>query len=51
VHGCRGPTLTEADVRRRVQFDLWYIDNWSLGLDWLILVRTAIEILRGRNAY
>lgn len=51
VHGCRGPTPTETDVRRRVEFDLWYIDNWSLGLDWLILARTAIEILRGRNAY
>lgn len=51
VHGCRGPTPTAADVRRRVEYDLWYIDNWSLGLDWLIIVRTAIEILRGRNAY
>jgi lipopolysaccharide/colanic/teichoic acid biosynthesis glycosyltransferase len=51
VHGCRGPTPTAADVRRRVEYDLWYIDNWSLGLDWLIIARTAIEILRGRNAY
>ncbi len=51
VHGCRGPTPTAADVRRRVEFDLWYIDNWSLSLDWLIIARTAIEILRGRNAY
>lgn len=51
VHGCRGPTPTAADVRRRVEFDLWYIDNWTLGLDWLILARTAIEVLRGRNAY
>ncbi len=51
VHGCRGPTPTAADVRRRVEYDLWYIDNWSLGLDWLIMARTAIEILRGRNAY
>ncbi len=51
VNGCRGPTPTTADVRRRVEYDLWYIDNWSLSLDWLIIVRTAIEILRGRNAY
>ena len=51
VHGCRGPTPTAAAVQRRVEYDLWYIDNWSLGLDWLIMARTAIEILRGRNAY
>jgi Undecaprenyl-phosphate glucose phosphotransferase len=51
VHGCRGPTPTTADVRRRVEFDLWYIDHWTLGLDISIIMRTAFEILRGRNAY
>jgi Undecaprenyl-phosphate glucose phosphotransferase len=51
VHGCRGPTPTAADVRRRVEFDLWYIDNWNFRLDCLIILRTAIEVLRGRNAY
>lgn len=51
VNGQRGPTPTLADIRRRVDFDLWYIDNWSLGLDFLIIVRTFLEILRGRNAY
>jgi Undecaprenyl-phosphate glucose phosphotransferase len=51
VHGCRGPTPTLADIGRRVEFDLWYIDNWSLRLDFLIFVRTALEIMRGRNAY
>jgi putative colanic acid biosynthesis UDP-glucose lipid carrier transferase len=51
VHGCRGPTPTPADVQRRVQFDLWYIDNWSLRIDCLIILRTAMEVLRARNAY
>ena len=51
VHGCRGPTPTPADVQKRVEFDLWYIDNWSFYLDCLIMVRTAIEVLHGRNAY
>lgn len=51
VNGQRGPTPTEADIRRRVEFDLWYIDNWSLQLDLLIIVRTVVEIMRARNAY
>ncbi|MBR0718458.1 exopolysaccharide biosynthesis polyprenyl glycosylphosphotransferase [Bradyrhizobium liaoningense] len=50
VHGCRGPTPTAVTVETRVQYDLWYIDNWSLRLDLGILLRTPVEVLRGRNA-
>lgn len=51
VHGCRGPTPTAVMVETRVQYDLWYIDNWSLRLDLAILLRTPVEVLRARNAY
>jgi putative colanic acid biosynthesis UDP-glucose lipid carrier transferase len=51
IHGCRGPTPTPASIERRVEYDLWYIDNWSLRLDFAILLQTPIEVLRGRNAY
>jgi Undecaprenyl-phosphate glucose phosphotransferase len=51
ANGYRGPTPTLADVERRVELDLWYIDNWSLTLDFAIILRTAFEILRGHNAY
>jgi Undecaprenyl-phosphate glucose phosphotransferase len=51
IHGCRGPTPTPAFIERRVEYDLWYIDNWSLLLDLAILLQTPIELLRGRNAY
>ena len=51
VNGCRGPTPTAASIERRVEYDLWYIDNWSLTLDLAILLQTPIEILLGRNAY
>jgi putative colanic acid biosynthesis UDP-glucose lipid carrier transferase len=51
VHGCRGPTPTRASIEERVQFDLWYIDNWSLSLDIAILLWTPIELIRGHNAY
>jgi undecaprenyl-phosphate galactose phosphotransferase/putative colanic acid biosynthesis UDP-glucose lipid carrier transferase len=50
-NGSRGPTPTIDDVAERVKLDLWYINNWSLWLDFLILIRTILEVLRGRNAY
>jgi putative colanic acid biosynthesis UDP-glucose lipid carrier transferase len=51
VHGCRGPTPTPKDIERRVEYDLWYVDNWSFGLDFSILLQTIVEVTRGRNAY
>ena len=51
IHGCRGPTPTTAAIERRVEYDLWYIDNWSVRLDFAILVQTPIEVFRARNAY
>jgi lipopolysaccharide/colanic/teichoic acid biosynthesis glycosyltransferase len=51
VNGQRGPRPTVADIQRRVEYDLWYIDNWSFHLDLVIITRTILEVLRGRNAY
>src|SRR5262249_4438288 len=28
IHGCRGPTPTTDHIERRVEYDVWYIDNW-----------------------
>ena len=51
IQGCRGRTEQVAQMKKRVDFDLWYINNWSVGLDLLILLRTFAEVLRHRNAY
>jgi undecaprenyl-phosphate galactose phosphotransferase/putative colanic acid biosynthesis UDP-glucose lipid carrier transferase len=50
-NGSRGATPTIEDVAKRVKLDLWYINNWSLWLDFLIVVKTTFEVLRKRNAY
>jgi len=34
-----------------VEHDLWYIDNWSMWLDGVIVARTAIALMRPQNAY
>jgi Undecaprenyl-phosphate glucose phosphotransferase len=51
THGFRGGTPNLSLMKKRIQLDLWYINNWSLWLDLRIIARTAIELLRPRNAY
>ena len=40
-----------SSIRRRIAFDLYYIDNWSLALDLKILWLTAMRFWRHRHAY
>jgi putative colanic acid biosynthesis UDP-glucose lipid carrier transferase len=51
VNGFRGETPTVALMKRRVDLDLWYVRNWSFWFDLRILVRTAWEVCRWRNAF
>jgi lipopolysaccharide/colanic/teichoic acid biosynthesis glycosyltransferase len=51
IHGYRGETDTDEKMRKRVEHDLYYIDNWSLWLDFKIIVRTVLSRSAYRNAY
>ena len=51
INGWRGETRQIAQMRQRVEHDLWYIDNWSIWLDVMVLLRTAVAVLRGGMAY
>ena len=51
LQGFRGGTPRLELMQQRIAFDLWYIDNWSLGLDIYIILRTFFELIRRRNAY
>jgi Undecaprenyl-phosphate glucose phosphotransferase len=51
VSGWRGETLNEEDIRKRVEHDLFYIENWSLWLDLKILLMTAFIGWSGKRAY
>jgi Undecaprenyl-phosphate glucose phosphotransferase len=51
VHGFRGETSNLELMKKRIELDLWYINNWSVVLDTQILARTFFELLRGRNAH
>ncbi len=51
VNGWRGETDTTEKLQRRVEHDLYYIENWSLALDLYILWRTPFALLKAENAY
>jgi exopolysaccharide biosynthesis polyprenyl glycosylphosphotransferase len=47
VHGWRGNT----SIKKRIQYDLYYIQNWSLSLDFKILWMTVRHAIKHHNAY
>jgi putative colanic acid biosynthesis UDP-glucose lipid carrier transferase len=51
IHGLRGETDTIDKMQARVEYDLEYLRNWSLGLDLQIIVRTIKLVFFDRNAY
>jgi lipopolysaccharide/colanic/teichoic acid biosynthesis glycosyltransferase len=51
VNGWRGQTDTAEKLQRRVEHDLYYIENWSLALDLYILARTPFSLFDSENAF
>jgi Undecaprenyl-phosphate glucose phosphotransferase len=51
INGYRGEIDTEEKIRKRIEYDLVYIDNWSLWLDLKIIARTLLSPAAYRNAY
>ncbi|MFZ0421662.1 MAG: undecaprenyl-phosphate glucose phosphotransferase [Xanthobacteraceae bacterium] len=51
INGYRGEIDSDDKIRKRVEHDLFYIDNWSLWLDLKIIARTVLSPTAYRNAY
>ncbi len=50
IRGHRGPVIGPRSIQQRTADDLTYIENWSLGLDLMIMVRTIKAVIKGHNA-
>ncbi len=51
INGWRGETDTSEKIEKRVEHDLYYIENWSVFLDIYILFKTPMSLLTTQNAY
>lgn len=52
VNGHRGETADKLQMQHRVEHDIWYIENWSLKKDMLIVYKTFLNVIRNdENAY
>ncbi len=51
INGWRGETDSREKIQRRVEHDLFYIENWSILFDLYILARTPFALVRGEGAY
>jgi putative colanic acid biosynthesis UDP-glucose lipid carrier transferase len=49
VNGYRGQISREEDIRKRVEHDLWYIENWKFDLDIQIILQTMMNIVKGEE--
>ena len=45
IHGCRGDT----SIKKRIEFDIEYVENWHMGLDLGIMIKTILK--KNPNAY
>lgn len=51
VNGLRGETETAHRMKKRIEYDLYYIENWSIVLDLQILFATVRAVVSQKNAY
>lgn len=52
VNGYRGETQKPLLMKKRVEFDMWYIENWTFWFDLQIILQTLVNMVKGeKNAY
>lgn len=51
INGWRGETDTQEKIQKRVEYDLYYIENWSVLFDLYIVLMTPFALLKSENAY
>ena len=40
IHGYRGSNPTNELMKKRMEYDLWYMNNWNIWLDFYIILKT-----------
>ena len=52
VNGYRGQTKELWQMQKRVEYDVWYAENWNLALDFKVIFLTVFNAIKGeKNAF
>ena len=52
VNGFRGEITDNKLLQKRIEYDIWYLENWTIWLDLRIIIMTAFLSVRGdKNAF
>ncbi len=46
VNGLRGSAINHLTIKKRMEYDLWYLKNWSLWLDFYIIFKTIFALIK-----
>ena len=49
VSGYRGEIKNQSDIKNRIRFDIFYIENWSFYLDIKIIIKTIFNVFKGEE--
>jgi len=49
ISGYRGEVIKKSDIKNRVKFDIFYIENWSFFLDMKIIFQTILKVFKGEE--
>ena len=49
VSGYRGNIETDMDMQNRIKYDIFYVENWSMLLDFKIIAKTVLNIAQGEE--
>ncbi|MEJ5352666.1 MAG: sugar transferase [Melioribacteraceae bacterium] len=47
INNLRGKVNDINEIQKRFEYDIWYIENWSFWLDILIIIKTAVKMIKG----
>ncbi|UYW00913.1 exopolysaccharide biosynthesis polyprenyl glycosylphosphotransferase [Flavobacterium agricola] len=49
ISGCRGEVETKRDILKRVRYDIYYSENWSILFDVKIIIKTVLNAVKGEE--
>ena len=49
IMGYRGEIVEKSDIINRTRLDIFYVEKWTLGLDFVIIYKTILNVFKGEE--